>query len=65
MRIAPDVDWKVIASRTPGMVGAVLANIVNEGSTDLKLYTVYAPPQHAPGTVHKTKAEADAAEGHD
>jgi hypothetical protein len=23
---------------------------------------VYAPPEHAPGTVHRTKAEADAAE---
>lgn len=23
-------------------------NLVNEGSVDLKLYTVYAPPQHAP-----------------
>ncbi|HCF87668.1 MAG TPA: cupin domain protein, partial [Ktedonobacter sp.] len=30
--------------------------------SDLKLFTVYAPPEHAPGTVHKTKAEADAAE---
>jgi mannose-6-phosphate isomerase-like protein (cupin superfamily) len=35
-------------------------NFVNTGGTDLKLYTVYAPPEHAPGTVHKTKAEADA-----
>jgi mannose-6-phosphate isomerase-like protein (cupin superfamily) len=26
--------------------------------------TVYAPPEHAPGTVHQTKAEADAAEHH-
>jgi Mannose-6-phosphate isomerase len=39
-------------------------NFVNEGSVDLKLYTVYAPPQHAPGTVHRTKAEADADEEH-
>ena len=39
-------------------------NFVNAGDTDLKLYTVYAPPEHAPGTVHKTKAEADAAEHH-
>ena len=38
-------------------------NFVNTGDGDLKLYTVYAPPEHAPGTVHKTKAEADAAEG--
>ena len=41
-----------------------LHNVVNTGSVDLKLYTVYAPPEHAPGTVHRTKAEADAEEGH-
>ena len=39
-------------------------NIVNEGQTELKLYTVYAPPQHAPGTIHRTKAEADADDEH-
>ena len=37
-------------------------NFVNTGSTDLRLYTVYAPPEHVPGTIHRTKAEADAAE---
>ena len=37
-------------------------NIVNEGSVDLKLYTVYTEPKHAPGTIHRTKAEADADE---
>jgi mannose-6-phosphate isomerase-like protein (cupin superfamily) len=37
-------------------------NVVNRGSLDLRLYTVYAPPQHADGTIHKTKAEADADE---
>jgi mannose-6-phosphate isomerase-like protein (cupin superfamily) len=37
-------------------------NFLNSGDGDLKLYTVYAPPEHAPGTVHETKAEADAAE---
>jgi mannose-6-phosphate isomerase-like protein (cupin superfamily) len=37
-------------------------NFINTGTSDLKLYTVYAPPEHAPGTVHRTKAEADAAE---
>lgn len=29
---------------------------------DLKIYTIYATPEHSPETVHKTKAEADAAE---
>jgi mannose-6-phosphate isomerase-like protein (cupin superfamily) len=37
-------------------------NVVNRGADDLRLYTIYAPPQHAPGTVHRTKAEADADE---
>ena len=39
-------------------------NLTNAGSTDLKLYTVYSPPQHAPGTIHRTKAEADADDEH-
>ena len=34
-------------------------NFKNTGDEDLKLYTVYAPPAHAEGTVHKTKAEAE------
>lgn len=35
-------------------------NVINTSDTeDLKLYTVYAPPQHKPGTVHKTKEEGD------
>jgi mannose-6-phosphate isomerase-like protein (cupin superfamily) len=38
-------------------------NFVNTGETELRLYTIYAPPEHAPGTIHRTKAEADAAEG--
>ncbi len=37
-------------------------NVVNTGATDLKLYTIYTHPQHKPGTVQHTKAEADAAE---
>ena len=40
-------------------------NIINTSDTKhLKLYTVYTPPNHADGTVHKTKAEADLAEIH-
>ena len=40
-------------------------NFVNESSDDLKLYTVYTAPKHAPGTIHRTKAEANADEGPD
>lgn len=35
-------------------------NIRNTGSEPLKIYTIYAPPHHPPGTLHKTKAQADA-----
>ncbi len=38
-------------------------NVINASSTKpLKLYTIYSPAEHPDGTVHKTKAEADAAE---
>lgn len=37
-------------------------DFTNTGNADLKLYTVYAPPQHAPGTVHATKQDAVEAE---
>jgi mannose-6-phosphate isomerase-like protein (cupin superfamily) len=37
-------------------------NFRNTGDEPLRLYTIYAPPHHAPGTVHQTKADADAAE---
>jgi mannose-6-phosphate isomerase-like protein (cupin superfamily) len=38
-------------------------NIVNGSPTEpLRLYTLYSPPEHPDGTVHETKAEADAYE---
>lgn len=40
-------------------------NLVNTGDKPIKLYSIYAPPQHPYGTVHETKADAQAAEkGH-
>lgn len=41
-----------------------LHNIINTSTErPMKLYTVYAPPNHKDGTIHKTKAEAQADEG--
>lgn len=37
-------------------------NLTNVGSDELKLYTIYSPPQHPPHTVHQTKADATTAE---
>lgn len=48
----------------PGDVVVVTAgtkhNFWNTGTQDLKIYTVYTPPNHIDGRVHRTKAEADA-----
>jgi len=49
-------DWAVIVP------GGVWHNVINTGPEDLKLYSLYAPPEHPAGAVHRTKAEADAAE---
>lgn len=39
-------------------------NIINTGDVPLKLYTVYAPPNHRDGVIHVTKADAEANEEH-
>jgi mannose-6-phosphate isomerase-like protein (cupin superfamily) len=41
---------------TPGVVH----NFVNTGKEPMKIYTLYAPPNHIDGRVHETKADADA-----
>lgn len=37
-------------------------NLINTGKRPIKLYSIYAPPQHPKGTVHLTKADAEAQE---
>ncbi len=49
-------DWAIIVP------AGVWHNVVNTGDEDLKLYSLYSPPEHPDGTIHVTKAEADAAE---
>ncbi|MGE3798073.1 MAG: cupin domain-containing protein [Thermomicrobiales bacterium] len=40
-------------------------NVINTSTSEkLRVYTIYTPPQHPEGTIHRTKAEADAAEDH-
>ena len=56
--IARDGDAVVVPAGT-------YHNVINASPVKpLKLYTIYSPPEHADGTVHKTKAEAEAAEHH-
>lgn len=51
-----EADWALIVP------AGVWHNVVNTGDQDLKLYSLYSPPEHAPGTVHVTRGNADAAE---
>jgi mannose-6-phosphate isomerase-like protein (cupin superfamily) len=40
-------------------------NVINTSRSEvMKLYTIYTPPEHPVGTIHKTRAEAQAAEHH-
>lgn len=40
-------------------------NVINTSKTaDLKLYTIYSPPEHRDGVLHKTKADAEADDEH-
>ena len=49
-------DWAI------AVPAGVWHNVVNTGSDEVKLYSLYSPPEHPPNTVHATKAEAEAAE---
>jgi mannose-6-phosphate isomerase-like protein (cupin superfamily) len=49
-------DWAIIVP------AGVWHNVVNTGSGDVKLYSLYSPPEHPDGAVHRTKADAERAE---
>ena len=51
-----EAGWAVVVP------AGIWHDVVNVGSEDLKLYSLYAPPQHPDGAVHGTKADAEAAE---
>lgn len=56
VHVAHEGDAVVVPAKT-------FHNLVNASKTeDLKLYTIYSPPNHPDGTMHKTKADAVAAE---
>ncbi len=41
-----------------------LHNVINTGKEPLLLYTIYGPPEHIDGTIHKTRADAEAEHEH-
>ncbi len=56
IHVAKDGDAVIVPAGT-------YHNVINTSQTEkLKLYTIYSPPNHPDGTVHRTKKEAEAAE---
>ncbi len=51
-------DWVILVP------AGMWHNVTNIGDVDLKVYAIYGPPEHSHGTMHPTKAEADADEHH-
>ena len=44
-------DWAIV------IPAGTEHNLINTGDTELKLYSVYTPPEHKDGTIHQTKAD--------
>jgi mannose-6-phosphate isomerase-like protein (cupin superfamily) len=56
---------KIVAKNGDAVIvpAGTFHNVINAAKTiRLKLYTIYSPPNHPDGTVHRTKAEAERAE---
>lgn len=51
-------DWAILVP------AGTWHNVINTGDDPLRVYALYAPPEHAHGTVHLTRADAEADEHH-
>ncbi len=64
--MGPSVDdlktWRAGNSDAVMVPAGTWHNLLSNGEVPLKVYSVYAPPQHPHGTVHVTKEEAEKAE---
>ena len=60
-----DTAWHKVGPHFGVVVpGGARHNVRNTGRTPLKFYTIYGPPEHVDGTIHKTAAQAGAAHEH-
>jgi mannose-6-phosphate isomerase-like protein (cupin superfamily) len=64
--MGPNTDqlqtWQAISSDAVVVPSGTWHNLESTGDVPLRVYSIYAPPQHPHGTVHVTKEEADIAE---
>jgi mannose-6-phosphate isomerase-like protein (cupin superfamily) len=62
--ILSDVSHDIADGSVIIVPAGVRHNLINSGSDHMKLYTLYLPPHHRDGVVHKTKAEGEADDEH-
>jgi mannose-6-phosphate isomerase-like protein (cupin superfamily) len=66
VKMGPSEDqletWTAIDGDAIVVPSGTWHNLISSGDVALKVYSIYAPPQHPHGTVHVTKEEADLAE---
>lgn len=55
-------SWSAAHDDVVFVPAGIWHNLTNDGNEALKLYSIYAPPEHPHGTVHATKADAEASE---
>lgn len=64
-----DQEWEAEDDFAIFIPAGIWHNVINTGEDEVKIYSIYAEPEHPPGTIHKTKEEADKYEeemhGHD
>jgi len=58
--ILNDVESDVVPGDVVVVTPGTKHNFINTGEATVKIYTVYAPPNHIDGRIHATKADADA-----
>jgi mannose-6-phosphate isomerase-like protein (cupin superfamily) len=52
--------WQAADNEAVFVPAGIWHNLVNSGEEALKVYSIYAPPEHPHGTVQATKEQADA-----
>jgi len=62
--ILNDVEYEIEDDYGVVIPAGVKHNVINTGDKPLKLYTIYSPPEHRDGVVHKTREEAMEDEEH-
>ena len=58
--ILSDIPHDIVGGSVIIVPAGTSHNVINTGSNPMKLYTLYMPPHHRDGVIHKTRAEAEA-----